>query len=105
MATATLTWTPPTARTDGTQLSPDEIASVEVFDTAATDPTQPIAVVQGAGGNFTTDVLIVGVHNFTVVTLDTTGHQSAASNTASVTVPATLANPNAVTDLAATLNP
>jgi len=105
VATATLTWTPPTTRTDGTRLGPDEIASASIFDTAAPDPTIAIGAVQGAAGTFTSDVLNVGVHNFTVITNDTTGHVSASSNVASVTVPAVLANPSAVADLAATLNP
>lgn len=104
MSTATLTWTLPTARTDGVALSPDEIASVSIFDSASATPDVPIMVTQGAVTSFTTDVLSVGVHNFTVIVNDTTGHSSAASNSASVTVSATLANPAAVTDLAAKLN-
>ena len=98
MATATLTWTPPTTRTDGTALTPDMIAGADIFDTASTTPNTPIGSVTGAAGTFTTGVLSVGVHNFTVVTNDTTGHSSAASNVASVTVVATLANPAAETD-------
>ena len=105
MATATLTWTPPVTRTDNTALTPDMIAGADIFDTASATPATPIGSVTGAAGTFTTDVLAVGVHNFTVITRDTTGHSSAASNVASVTVVATLANPLAITDLAATLNP
>jgi hypothetical protein len=82
---------------------------IDVFDLAdnpAAPPTNvQIGTIPGAGTSFTTGVLTVGVHNFTVVVQDTTGHRSAASNVASVTVPATAANPAAVTDLAATLNP
>lgn len=104
MATASLTWTVPATRTDGSALPPDQIASIAIFDTAAANPTVPIATTVGAAASFTTNVLSVGVHNFTVVVNDTTGHASAASNVASVTVPAVLANPSAVTDLAATLN-
>ncbi len=105
MSTATLMWTPPNTRTDGSALPPDQISEADVFDTAATDPSQPIGNVRGAGSTFTTDTLSVGVHNFTVITRDTTGHSSAASNVASVTVQATAANPSAITDLTATLNP
>lgn len=105
MATVTLTWTLPTTRTDGAPLTPDQIASVDVFDTASATPTAPIGTVNGAGTTFTTDVLSVGLHQFDVVIRDTTGHSSADSNMASVTVPAVLANPSAVTDLAAVLNP
>jgi hypothetical protein len=106
MSTVTLTWTPPTTRTDGVALSPDEIAGADIFDTAslpAPGPT-PIGSVIGATGTFMTGVLSVGVHGFTVVTRDTTGHSSAPSNLASITVPATAANPAAVTDLSAVLN-
>lgn len=107
MSTATLTWTLPTTRTDTppTPLPISEIASVSIFDSASATPDVPIMVTSGAATSFTTDVLSVGVHNFTVVVNDTTGHSSAISNTASVTVVATLANPAAVTDLAAVLNP
>jgi hypothetical protein len=105
MATATLNWTAPVARTDGTAMTPDQIAGSDIFDTASPTPTVPINSVSGAATSFTTDVLSVGVHNFTQVTRDTTGHSSAMSNVASVTVPATLANPAAVTNLTATLNP
>ena len=105
MSTATLTWTPPTMRTDGTTLPPDQIAGADVFDSASSTPDVAIGSVAGAAGSFTTDTLSVGVHNFTVITRDTTGHSSAASNMASVTVPAVLANPAAVSDLVATLNP
>ncbi len=103
MSTATLTWTPPTTRTDGTPLTPDQIANATIFDDAATPPM--IGTVTGAASTFMTPVLSVGIHNFTVVTNDTTGHSSAPSNVASVTVVATLANPASITDLAAVLNP
>ena len=99
MATASLKWTAPTTRTDGSALTPDMIAGSDVFDGA-----NMIGSVVGAANMFTTDVLAVGDHSFTVVVRDTAGHSSAASNVATVTVPATLANPSAVTDLTATLN-
>jgi hypothetical protein len=105
VSTATLTWTLPTTRTDGTALASTEIASVNVFDDASPTPTVPIGTTSGTAVTFTTAVLIVGVHNFTVTVVDTTGHTSAVSNVATVTVPATLASPTAVTNLAATLNP
>ncbi len=107
MSTATLTWSPPTTRTDvpPTPLPPDQIAGADIFDSASLTPTMPIGSVMGAAGTFMTAVLSVGLHNFTVVTRDTTGHSSAPSNVASVTVVATLANPSAITDLVAVLNP
>jgi len=101
VSTATLKWTNPTTRTDGSALSPAEIASVDIFDT---DMTTPIANVPGAATQFTTQTLTVGVHNFAVVINDTEGHKSAPSNSASVTVEAVQAAPSAVADLTATLN-
>ena len=97
MSTATLTWTNPTTRVDGSALAAADIATVEVFD-----GTTSLGV---ATSPFTTPALLVGDHSFTVVVTDTAGHKSAPSNSALVTIPATAANPSAVTDLAAVLNP
>lgn len=104
MSTATLTWVNPTARTDGTALAPADIASVDVFDSASPGPA--IGSVKGGDTvTFTTDVIAVGDHTFTVVVNDTTGHKSAPSGGATLTVAATLSPPNVATSLAATLNP
>jgi hypothetical protein len=86
-------------------MAASEISNTSVFDTASLTPLIPIGTVQGAATGFATGILTVGVHNFTVVVNDTTGHSSAASNVATVTVPATLANPTAPSDLAAVLAP
>jgi hypothetical protein len=104
MATATLTWTNPTTRVDGSPLAATDIGGINVFDSAAPDPTVPIASLL-AVTSFTTGTLTVGAHSFTVVVVDTTGHSSAPSNVVTVTVAATLSNPSPVTDLAAVLNP
>lgn len=104
MATATLSWTLPVARTDTTALDPADIASVDVFDDLGDgNGAVSIGSVAGAATGFSTPVLSVGTHRFTVVVNDTTGHKSAPSNVAVLDVPATLASPNAVTDLSATL--
>jgi hypothetical protein len=105
LSTATLNWNNPTTRVDGTPLAPSDIASIDIFDSASAPPSTPIGSVQGAGTSFVTSLLTVGQHSFTVVVNDTAGHKSAPSNTAMLTVPATLAAPSAVTDLQATLNP
>lgn len=104
MSTATLTWTDPTTRTDGTALTAAEIASVAIFDSAAANPAVAIGTVAGGVTTYTTGTLSVGTHSFTVVVTDTAGHVSAASNAASVTVSPTLAAPAAVSDLAVVLN-
>ena len=95
---ANLKWTPPTTRVDGSALDPSEIASVDVTDSF----DGSVENIPGNANSFATGTLAVGQHNFTVVTNDTTGHSSAPSNAASVTVAPTLAAPSAVTDLAAT---
>lgn len=100
MTTATLTWSLPTTRIDGTPLAHTDIASVAIFDGA-----EQIGTVSGAGTTFTTGALSVGDHSFAVQIADTSGHLSAMSNAAAITVAAVLANPSAVTDLAVTLNP
>jgi len=109
MAAVMLKWTPPTFRTPAdpntppVPLSPDEIAGADVFDTASLTPSVPIGSVTGASGTFTTGTLSVGDHNFTVITRDTTGHSSAASNVFSATIVATQQNPAAITDLTGTI--
>ena len=105
MSTVTLTWDIPTTRTDGTPLGPDEIASIDVFDDLSDgNGPQKIGSVTGAGTTFTTPTLSVGSHSFTLFVNDTTGHKSAASAPTPVTVPATLASPNPVTNVQFTLN-
>lgn len=105
MATATLTWIDPTTRVDGSALAPADIARVDVYDSASPTPRTPIGSVLGTVQTFTTGVLDVATHSFTVIVVDTTGHSSAPSNAATVTVAPTLANPAAVTNLSAVLNP
>ncbi len=102
VATVTLNWTDPTARVDvpPTALSPSEIASVDVFDGVSL-----IGTVIGAGVTFTTGILSVGDHSFTVVVNDTTGHKSALSNVFTATIEAVLAAPLAVSDLTGVVNP
>jgi hypothetical protein len=104
VSTATVTWVAPTARVDGSPLAAADIASYAVFDDAS--PGAPIGSVPGSAVSFTTGALTVGTHNFTVTVTDSTGHTSAPSApAATVTVPATLANPMPPSNVTATLNP
>jgi hypothetical protein len=103
LTTATLTWTDPTTRVDGTALAPNEVASIDIFDTAS--PGAAIGNVPGGAQKFTTGTLSVGDHSFTAVANDTSGHKSAPSGAATVTVLPTLAAPNPPSGLTATLNP
>ena len=66
MSTATLTWTIPTTRTDGTPLAPSDVASVSVYDDASPTPAVALAVLPGSPVTFTTDTLSPGVHDYTV---------------------------------------
>jgi len=100
VATATLTWTLPTTRTDGSTLAVTDIQRVDVFDGSS----GPIGQT-GSATTFTTGTLDVGQHDFTIDVVDTTGHVSARSNVATVIVQAVVAPPSAVTDLVAVLNP
>ena len=102
MSSVTLKWTPPITRSDGTPLPSASIASANVFDSASPTPSTAIGSVLGVVGTFTTGTLGDGVHNFTVVTVDTDGNASAPSNVASATIAE--AAPSAITDLTATVN-
>jgi len=103
MSTATLTWTLPTSRTDGSPLAPTDIASVQIWDAVGGAATVQIGTAQGAATSFTTGTLQGGNHVFTVVVVDTNGDDSAPSAPASLTI--TVAAPNPATNLVATLNP
>lgn len=104
MSRAQLSFSLPTTRTDGSDISPDEIASVDVLDDVGDgNGATKIGSISGAGTSFATATLPVGSHSFTVIVNDTTGHKSAPSNVAALTVAATLAAPSAVSDLTATL--
>lgn len=107
MSTATLTWTNPLTRTDGSTIALTDTLSVGIFDSASQTPTIAIGTVTGApgaSGTFTTTALAVGTHNFTAVVTDSEGNSSAVSNVASVVVTGTLAPPAAISNLLATLN-
>jgi len=104
MATATITIVLPTARTDGTSFGPDEIDHTDIFDLTSPTPDVAIGTCKGRGDEFHDRCSQRRRSQLRLVVNDTTGHMSAASNVASVTVPAVLANPNPAT-ITAVLNP
>lgn len=108
VTTATIAGTTPTTRVDNSGLALADIASIDFFDDIGDGKgPQKIGSVPNPGPTFSfvTGVLSAGnTHVFTSVVNDTKGHASAPSNAVSVFVPATLANPSAVTDLTVTLN-
>lgn len=108
MTTATFKGTTPTTRVDGAALALSDISSIDVLDDIGDgNGPQNIGQIQNPGPSFglTTGVLSVGNHVFTMVVNDTSGHKSAPSNAAVLTVEATLAAPSAINDLAVTANP
>lgn len=105
MSTATINWVLPTARTDGSALLPADIISVDVFDMSSATPTVAIGKVL-VGTSFTTGVLTVGDHGFTMVVNDSGGRKSVPSPVVVGTVAAPpVANPNPVTGVTVTINP
>jgi kumamolisin len=97
-ASATLRWTVPTVRTDGTALPAGQVAGADIYDGAT-----PIGNVTGAVAVFVTGALTPGSHTFTVVTRDTDGGKSTPSNGA--TGVNQLAPPAAITDLTVVIRP
>lgn len=106
MSTVTLKWTVPTLYNDGSVLTAAMVDHADIFDSASATPLVPIGTVKGTINTFTTGVLTVGVHNFTVETTDTNGHESVPSNvfSANILPTGTGALPNPVTDLTGTIN-
>ncbi len=102
MSTATITWTDPIKRTDGTDIAPDTF-HINIFDDASPTPTTPIGSVPGGAQTFTTGSLSFGVHNFTLTAVDSEGDTSAATPPVAVSV--TIAAPLPPTNVAATINP
>ena len=109
--TATLTWTIPTLRADGTALPESQIAKFDIFDAPGAPVPNPTFIAIGTvtgpfttpTATFTTGTLLSGSqHTFMVSSTDTVGDVSAQSNLISVTVP--LAGPAAIADLKVVLN-
>ena len=94
MSKAEIDITLPTTRIDGSPLPPEQIGSVNVFDSASSDPAVPIATLPGPATEFITDVLPPGEHRFTTQAVDVQGQSSDLSNEATVNVPAQVARPS-----------
>ena len=102
MSTATISWTLPTTRTDGSTLKPADIQGIEIFDAVNGAAAVQIGETSGPATSFITPALAGGTHVFTLIVVDTVGDVSAASAPVSLSVP--LAAPNPVTNVTATLN-
>jgi len=95
---ATITWVDPTQRTDGTAIAPDTF-NVLIFDSLSPTPATPIATVAQGVQTYTTGVLSVGAHVFTLEADDSEGDISVPSASATVTIAAALAAPNPPTSV------
>jgi hypothetical protein len=99
MSTVTLSWTPPTTYTDGSNLPASDIARTDIYNGTT---KMGESTTEGA---FTTDVLDVGTYNFTAVTVAVDGGQSDPSNMVTVTINAVTKVPSPITNLTAKVNP
>jgi PKD repeat protein len=101
MSKINLTWTLPTTRTDGSALTPTDIAKVSIFDGST---GTLIADLPGSATSYesTTDAT-PGTYAFNVTVTDTTGNTSAPASTSIVVPTPVVAPPSPVTNLTATL--
>lgn len=101
MTIATITWTDPTTRTDGSAIAPDSL-TINIFDTSsALLGNPPIGSVKGGVQTFSTPVLNPGVHAFVLDAVDSEGDTSVMTVPVSVTVG--FSNPNPPSNVAVTL--
>lgn len=101
MARATLNWTLPTERVDGTALDPSEIDRTDIMMSAdgGANFSSPAPVLPTEPQTFVVDNLTVGSYVFRAIVIDTDGR---ASDMAEVTG-SVLAAPAAITDLSVTI--
>src|SRR5215831_3677674 len=108
-ASVTLTWTPPTTRTDSSALAATSIAGADIFDSCPCIPPvpvpQPIGTVIGATGTFKTGQLAPGAHTFTVITRDTSTPNVASGPSNPVILTIVIPPPAAITNLTGTIGP
>jgi hypothetical protein len=82
---ATISWTPPTNRDDGTVLS--NLAGYKIYyGTDPSDLTSIISVSNPGIASYTVDGLTSGTYYFTITALDASGLESRFSNVASKTI-------------------
>jgi hypothetical protein len=111
-ATVTLTWTPPTTRTDGSALPAAQIARADIYDafgcsiTPCPNPAgNVVGNVTGAIGTFKTPGLAAGAHTFTVFTIDTGVPAAVSPSSNAVTLTIVVPPPAAITNLTGTVGP
>jgi hypothetical protein len=84
--TAALSWTAPTAYTDGSALSSSELTAYRIYHGASASSLTRIAEVDGRAGAFTVNGLVAGTHHFAVTAVSLTGVESDFSSVGTKTI-------------------
>jgi fibronectin type 3 domain-containing protein len=101
---ALIEWTPPTEREDNTAVDPTAVHAFRVYQSDSVDGAYvQIAEVAGNVHAYTTQDLAPGPHYFKVVAVDQSNTFSGFSESASVTVPASVAALKPPSNVTATL--
>jgi hypothetical protein len=83
--TATLSWTPPTQRTDGTTLS--NLAGYRIYyGTSASALTQQVSITNPSLSTYVVENLAAGTWYFAATAFDANGLESARTSTVSLTI-------------------
>lgn len=85
---ASLSWTIPTTRADGTPLTASELAGYEIYYTTDTGSVSAVVPVTGGSANSTTvSSLKSGNYSFSISAVDTNGLKSALSTVTTINFP------------------
>lgn len=84
--TAALSWTAPTAYTDGSALSASDLTAYRIYHGTSAASLTRIAEVDGRASAFTVNGLVAGTHHFAVTAVSLTGVESDFSSVGSKTI-------------------
>jgi hypothetical protein len=84
--TAALSWSAPTAYTDGTTLPASELVAYRIYYGTSAASLSRIAEVDGRASAFTVNGLVAGTHHFSVTAVSLTGVESDHSAVGSKTI-------------------
>lgn len=85
---ARLSWSAPTAYTDGTPLPPSQIGAYRIYQGASASSLARVSEVSGSTLSATAQALPTGTHFFAISTVTVAGMESALSGTGSKTITA-----------------